>query len=595
MSTFGGEPSAIIIDPDDLQPVVGAHVTIYPLDPRVEPSEAITDLTDFDDNPYPGYVVTNAAGQVQFKTTTEYHVVYGVDAENYVYRYDAWESRDAALEAGDLFPSMLGAVTDAETAAQAAQEAAEEAADAVSNVQAGLPPFTTVAHPYVSAHRGGAYIHPEGTRVGRINAVGLGMDVIDGGDIHSSSDGVLYDCHDTTLDRTTNLTGPINNMPSMRLVQGKIDASVWFGGGWTDQPITSIVDTLDDLGGKVYITLEIKSEPGALENCQKLVDLLIKRHLDKQVCIVSFDEELLAPAIEANMTVQLLGSTMTTIADRDDLLDLGIDYVCGSASSMTAETADTLMGKGLRVTSYSANRHSRIDKYAEGVSGHLWGYSSDDPFYVKGHIDGDYTYRRTTDPFDSMTYYHGHQPDNMDFEPASRGTFVSGGWFKMPPTNRRAILQGWMSPLETPSNFTVEYDMDFDVAASSAGGAFVFGCANDEPFTGDTQSGGGAGPVAGYSCWFFTSGLLRIWKRGVDTTPVMLGEYSFGAGDEPVIGTPTRLRVDVTPTQITFERVDRPASTITVTDGDYRGGYCHLLTIPEGANAGVRWRNIEVS
>lgn len=461
-----------------------------------------------------------------------------------------------------------------------------------------LPPFYDMQRDgntaYVSAHRGGSYIVPEGTTVGRVNAMELGMQVIDGGDIHATKDRVLYDMHDLTVDRTTNLTGLLSDMTAAELQQGVIDCSVWFGGGWEDQPITSIGDTLDQLGGRAYVTLEIKSEANALENCTKAVQMIKDRGLTQHVLIASFTESLLAPAIAAGMEVMLLGSSGTAV-DGADLISKGIRYFGGSVS-MTSETAKQISDTGVRVVTYSTEQHADVNKYRDGPSGHLYGYISDDPYYIKGHVLGDYPYRLTSDPFDSLTWYHGFQADNWDVNPTSRGSFLAseGGAYYCAPvaSQRRAILQGWACPLATPDSYTITYEQDYINHATSAGGALVFGCPDDMPYTGDSQAGGGVGPTAGYVLFLFSSGLVRLFRRDPNTLPVMLDDYSDGVTITP--GTPTRLSVTVTPTTITVTKNDNPATTFTVTDAAYRGAYLHLLANSQGAAAGVRWRNINI-
>ena len=61
------------------------------------------------------------------------------------------------------------------------------------------------------AHRGGAGIAPENTLAAFERAVSLGVDVLEL-DIRSTSDGELVVLHDSTVDRTTNGSGSINQM-----------------------------------------------------------------------------------------------------------------------------------------------------------------------------------------------------------------------------------------------------------------------------------------------------------------------------------------------------------------------------------------------
>jgi glycerophosphoryl diester phosphodiesterase len=62
--------------------------------------------------------------------------------------------------------------------------------------------------PLVMAHRGGAGLWPENTMYGFERAVDLGVDMLET-EIHSTADDILVLMHDSTVDRTTNGSGPI--------------------------------------------------------------------------------------------------------------------------------------------------------------------------------------------------------------------------------------------------------------------------------------------------------------------------------------------------------------------------------------------------
>jgi glycerophosphoryl diester phosphodiesterase len=73
-------------------------------------------------------------------------------------------------------------------------------------------PFSEATQgPLVMAHRGGAGLWPENTMYAFERAVELGVDVLET-EIHSTADGVLVLSHDSTVDRTTNGSGPIKSL-----------------------------------------------------------------------------------------------------------------------------------------------------------------------------------------------------------------------------------------------------------------------------------------------------------------------------------------------------------------------------------------------
>ncbi len=68
----------------------------------------------------------------------------------------------------------------------------------------------TANRPLVIAHQGGDGLRPSNTLAAFAHAVELGVDVLEM-DLHSTSDGVLVTIHDTTVDRTTDGTGLVND------------------------------------------------------------------------------------------------------------------------------------------------------------------------------------------------------------------------------------------------------------------------------------------------------------------------------------------------------------------------------------------------
>lgn len=82
-------------------------------------------------------------------------------------------------------------------------------------------PFFESARPLVFAHRGGAALAPENTLAAFENAVALDADGVEL-DVRPSSDGRVVVHHDSTLDRTTTLHGPVARHTAAELFRAKV-------------------------------------------------------------------------------------------------------------------------------------------------------------------------------------------------------------------------------------------------------------------------------------------------------------------------------------------------------------------------------------
>jgi glycerophosphoryl diester phosphodiesterase len=86
-------------------------------------------------------------------------------------------------------------------------------------------PFFQAERPLVFAHRGGAALAPENTFVAFDRGLALGADGLEL-DVRLSRDGVPVVHHDETLERTTNLRGPVSAFTADEL--GRADAGYHF-------------------------------------------------------------------------------------------------------------------------------------------------------------------------------------------------------------------------------------------------------------------------------------------------------------------------------------------------------------------------------
>ena len=142
------------------------------------------------------------------------------------------------------------------------------------------------------AHRGATAYAPENTIAGFDLAVEMKADYIEI-DLQRSKDGELVIIHDTTVDRTTDGTGKVGDLPLEQL--RSLDAGSWKGEQFAGEQIPTFEEILDRYHGKVGILIELKAPelyPGIEE---QVAAILIERNLDKpqneKIIIQSFNLE----------------------------------------------------------------------------------------------------------------------------------------------------------------------------------------------------------------------------------------------------------------------------------------------------------------
>ena len=114
--------------------------------------------------------------------------------------------------------------------------------------------------PWILGHRGAPREAPENTLASLRRALELGLDGVEY-DVHPCQSGEPVLIHDETLDRTTNLTGPIATLPLSELVHA--DAGSWFQKAFAGEPLPMLEEALE---------LGLGSEPG-IPNVHHMIEL----------------------------------------------------------------------------------------------------------------------------------------------------------------------------------------------------------------------------------------------------------------------------------------------------------------------------------
>ena len=140
--------------------------------------------------------------------------------------------------------------------------------------------------PIIFGHRGASKYAPENTLSAFKTAFNQGVPAIEL-DVMLSSDEKLVIIHDTTVDRTTNGSGKVNELTLDALK--KLDAGSKFSTKYKSEKIPTLEEVFDLTGGRFLVNIELKNYHSS-GDClvEKVIDLVIKRNINDFVIFSSF-------------------------------------------------------------------------------------------------------------------------------------------------------------------------------------------------------------------------------------------------------------------------------------------------------------------
>ena len=155
----------------------------------------------------------------------------------------------------------------------------------VMNIDRNGAAFFKWKGPKIVGHRGNVKFAPENTLPAFEAAIEYGCDLLEI-DIRQTKDGELVIIHDSTLDRTTNGSGPVSNYTLAELK--KLDAGSWFSDEFKSVRIPTLREALQCMKGRALPDLDFKAGDPA-----KLVKIIKEAGLLGKVTMHCGDWELL--------------------------------------------------------------------------------------------------------------------------------------------------------------------------------------------------------------------------------------------------------------------------------------------------------------
>ena len=208
----------------------------------------------------------------------------------------------------------------------------------------------------IMGHRGAAAIEPENTLLSIKKAMDIGVDAVEI-DVHLSKDKEIIVIHDSTLDRTTSGTGPVNNYTLSELK--KYDA----GKGESVPTLQEVMELTDK---KIKLVIELKEK-----GTERIVVEQIKKNgFEDNVYVISFWHRLIKNVKEIDSNIKtgvlMVGCPVdTSIADQTsaDALVMKYDFV-------DAELVELSHKKGLKVFIWNIDTPDIVKPFVDiGVDG----------------------------------------------------------------------------------------------------------------------------------------------------------------------------------------------------------------------------------
>jgi glycerophosphoryl diester phosphodiesterase len=147
--------------------------------------------------------------------------------------------------------------------------------------------FSYLPRPSIFAHRGSKAHAPENTLAAFELAIKQKADAIEL-DVKLCADGHVVVMHDSTVDRTTDGTGPVRKLPLAALKE--LDAGSYFDVAFRGEPIPTLEEVLEAVGKRIPINIELTNYASPSDSLPAKVAELVTRHgLERQVMFSSFN------------------------------------------------------------------------------------------------------------------------------------------------------------------------------------------------------------------------------------------------------------------------------------------------------------------
>jgi glycerophosphoryl diester phosphodiesterase len=419
---------------------------------------------------------------------------------------------------------------------------------------------------YLVGHRGAGDVFPEHSMESYDAAVAWGAQAMEVS-VGITADSVLVCMHDTTLDRTTNLSGNLRAVKYSQLEKGWLQVPR-LGPRWAEAKVKVPLfeDVLRKYGGRVILAIEAKDERAYAP----MMAMVAKYRLESSVMLKTYFKSKLIADVKSlglgvfayfttpqEMTPDALQTVAGQLSPRTDAI---VVPNSGPGEYLAAPLVEAAVATGIPIWPYPLHRRADLAHYtALGMQGAV----TSNLGYLLGKTE-----QATTDQWATGAVASGELTRDPYDDRFAIG-WGRGGVIGLAAKGTQHFLTlGNLGPITSPA-YSVEFEASFATLPSDPLANLTLAFAH----TDDSYYEHRIGTSNGYHAILQADGELGLWAHrtgrpaGVKlavrkTAPVFAGEWM-------------RFRLDVTPTTLTWSRLDHPTK-VTVADKSYRGGYLHL-------------------
>lgn len=423
---------------------------------------------------------------------------------------------------------------------------------------------------YLIGHRGVGDVVPEHTMLAYETALGWGARALEIS-VVQTADEILVCQHDLTMDRTTDLSGTVSKLPWLQVQQARLEIPR-LGPRWTGERalrLSRLEDVLSKLGSRTVLCLEAKDNKAY----PAMIDMVERMGLKESVIVkLHTSSPRFSEAKEAGYPVfgylgNFVETTPTRIKALAARLDPTSDYLVVPSNENAQWLPDAALAAAVAtevpVWVFGVHRRSELAHHlkngAAGAVASSIGYLSGavpavsaDKWEQGAIAPGEMTRRPESNDYGLAWPGHGAIGLTLD----QRQSFVTLGQF---------------APLPQPTGpYEIALDVRVDAPPSQSQTNFTIALGHDD----DRYYEHRQGTQDGYHALLRMDGSLELWAHKAGSkNGEPLGKPA--PGPPPAVGRWLSLRLAVTPTTITFTRLDTGAS-VTASDSRFRGDYFHV-------------------